>query len=183
MPVDTLRRVRGLVLVGLAIALVIAGAYLIIPIPGSPVPVVLQNLFVVAAGMLLGPVKGGIAVAIYLMMGAIGLPVFSGGGGGLGHLAGPTGGYLFGFLLAAVVSGTISRGAPSAFRDALAAVTGMLIVYLVGVPRLKAVLDLSWGAALTAGALPFLVGDAIKAAAAVGAVRLARRALPETEVP
>ena len=182
MPLETLRRVRGLVLLGLVISLIIAGAYLIIPIPGSPVPVVLQNLFVVAAGMLLGPVKGGLAVAIYLLMGAIGLPVFSGGGGGLGHLAGPTGGYLVGFLAAALAAGTICRGTPRPSRDLLGAVVGMLFVYLVGAPRLKAVLDISWGAALTAGFFPFLIGDALKAAAAVGAVRLARRVLPETEV-
>lgn len=182
MPLKTLRRVRGLVLLGLVISLIIAGAYLIIPIPGSPVPVVLQNLFVVAAGMLLGPVRGGLAVAIYLLMGAIGLPVFSGGGGGLGHLAGPTGGYLLGFLFAAVAAGALSRGKPRLFRDVVAAVVGMLVVYVVGVPRLKTVLDVSWGAALSVGFFPFLIGDALKAAAAVGAVRLARRVLPETEV-
>ncbi|MFP4431159.1 MAG: biotin transporter BioY [Spirochaetota bacterium] len=182
MALETLRRVRGLVLLGLAIALIIAGAYLIVPIPGSPVPVVLQNLFVVAAGMLLGPVRGGLAVAIYLLMGAVGLPVFSGGGGGLGHLAGPTGGYLVGFPAAALAAGTICRGTPRPSRDVLGAVVGMLMVYLVGVPRLKAVLDISWGAALTVGFFPFLIGDALKAAAAVGAVRLARRALPEIEV-
>ncbi len=87
----TLRRVRGLVLIGFAIALITAGAYLVLPIPGSPVPVVLQNFFVVATAMLLGPVRGGAAVIIYLLMGAVGLPVFAGGAAGLGHLAGPTG--------------------------------------------------------------------------------------------
>lgn len=182
MALETLHRVRGLVLLGLMISLIIAGAYLLVPIPGSPVPVVLQNFFVVVGGMLLGPVRGGLAVAIYLLMGAIGLPVFSGGGGGLGHLAGPTGGYLVGFLLAAVAAGAVSRGTPRLYRDILGAVVGMLSVYLVGVPRLKAVLDITWGVALSAGFFPFLVGDAIKTAAAVGAVRLARRVLPETEV-
>ena len=182
MALDTLQRVRGLVLIGLSIALIIAGAYIIIPIPGSPVPVVLQNLFVVASGLLLGPIKGGVAVLIYLLMGAIGLPVFSGGGAGLAHLAGPTGGYLLGFVAAAVVAGGISGRHPSLRRDSVAAVLGMIAVYLFGVPRLKVVLDMSWSAALAAGFLPFLIGDAVKVIAAVAAVRVARRALPESEV-
>jgi biotin transport system substrate-specific component len=166
---------------GLTIALIIAGAYIIIPIPGSPVPVVLQNLFVVAAGLLLGPIKGGLAVLIYLLMGAIGLPVFSGGGAGLAHLAGPTGGYLLGFVAAAVIAGALSGRNPPLWRDLVAAILGMLVVYLFGVPRLKMVLDMSWSAALAAGFVPFLLGDAIKAVAAVAAVRLARRALPDSE--
>ena len=86
-----------LVLASLMAALIAVGGYLAIPI--GPVPIVLQNLFVLVAALLLGSKWGSAAVAVYLLAGACGLPVFAGGGGGLGHLFGPRGGYLFGFLV------------------------------------------------------------------------------------
>ena len=178
---ELVSRVRYLVLIALAVALIIAGAYLMVPIPGSPVPVVLQNLFVVVAGMVLGPLKGTAAVAIYLAMGALGLPVLSGGSGGIAHFAGPTGGYLIGFLAATLLSGVIARGRPTMWRDACAAIAGMVVIYILGVPWLKTVLDLSWPGAAAAGLFPFLFGDAVKVFAAVGTARLARRTLGEQE--
>ena len=88
-------------------ALITVGAYLSFPLPGSPVPVVVQNFFVIVAGMLLGPRHGVAAVAVYLVLGAVGFPVFSGGSGGVAHLVGPTGGYLLGYLPAVFVSGAL----------------------------------------------------------------------------
>ena len=178
---ELISRVRYLVLVALAVALIIAGAYLIVPIPGSPVPVVLQNLFVVVAGMVLGPVRGTAAVGLYLAMGAAGLPVLAGGSGGIAYFAGPTGGYLIGFLAAALFSGVVARGRPGVVRDTIAAVAGMVVIYLFGVPWLKTVLDLSWPGAAAAGLFPFLFGDAVKVVVAVATARLARGVLREQE--
>jgi len=181
----------ALVLASLFAALTAVGAYISIPIPGSPVPVVAQNLFVLLAGMLLGWRWGAASIGAYLVVGILGLPVFSGGRGGVAHLFGPTGGYLIGFLVAATLAGFIVHGSGgpswldastkrptegaatrSVRRDIVAAVAGSAAIYAFGVPWLKVVTHMSWPAAVAAGILPFLVGDALKSAAAVAAVRL-----------
>jgi biotin transport system substrate-specific component len=81
------------------------GAILSFPIPGSEVPVSMQTLAVILAGALLGPVRGGLAVALYLLAGTLGLPVFAEGRFGIQVLLGPTGGFLFGFLIVGSLSG------------------------------------------------------------------------------
>lgn len=155
------------VLVCLFAALISVGAYIAVPLPGTPVPIVLQNLFIMLAAMILGPRWGSAAVALYLCLGALGLPVFSGGAGGLAVFLGPTGGYLAGYLPGVVVMGLVSRlGRRALWKYAAAAVLGMAIVYALGLLRLRAVLDSGWPRALAAGLVPFLPGDAIKIALA-----------------
>ncbi|HRS64626.1 MAG TPA: biotin transporter BioY, partial [Spirochaetia bacterium] len=90
-------------------ALIATGTFIVIPVPGSPVPIVLQNMLAVMAGMILGPIAGGASVLLFLVAGALGLPVFSGARGGLAILAGPTGGYLFGYLGGAILAGLIVK--------------------------------------------------------------------------
>lgn len=149
----------------------------------QPVPFSLQSLFVVLAALLLPPAWAIAAMGVYVLLGAIGLPVFAQGGSGLGILAGPTGGYLVGFILAAGVGSVVRRAlagrrAESFVGDVAAAVTASLAVYAVGVPWLAASADLPLGAAVVGGMLPFVAGDAAKAFAAVGlaaAIRRARR--------
>ena len=163
-------------------ALTAAGAYLAIPI--GPVPIVLANLFIILAGLLLGPRWGLASVALYLFLGALGLPVFAGGAGGIGHFAGPTGGYLLGYLPAVFVVGLISRqphtdaegmqGHVVLGKDIIAATAGSLIVYACGLPWLMAVTKMTLSGAVAAGMLPFLPGDGLKIAAAVVVVRYAR---------
>lgn len=181
-------RLHGAALTASFTALIAVGAYLSFPLPGSPVPVVAQNFFVVAAGMLLGPRLGVISVAGYLTLGALGFPVFAGGSGGIAHFAGPTGGYLVGFVLSAYVSGAVLRfgagaGAPDHHaqddgeaagsrrfgpgRAAVAAALGFAAVYLCGVPVLVLVTGLEPLAAVAIGVLPFLPGDLIKTVAVV----------------
>jgi biotin transport system substrate-specific component len=168
---------RRTVLSALFTALIIVGAYISFPLPVSPVPIVLQNLFVLLAGLLLGRRWALGAVALYLLLGLIGLPVFSAARGGLAHFLGPTGGYLIGFLLAAGLAATIVGTAPRLWREIVAVVVGTISIYLIGVPWLKVVADMSWPSALAAGLTPFLIGDALKAAAAVGIARLLRPVL------
>lgn len=147
-------------------SLIALGAYLSVPI--GPVPVVLQNLFVLLAGLLLGGKWGLASVGIYLLVGAAGLPVFAEGKGGLAHLAGPRGGYLLGFALAAYVAGSLSeRGRSRLSIDALAAGLGALMIYACGVPWLKMQTGMTWQKAITVGMLPFLLPDGFKVAAAV----------------
>lgn len=156
-------------------ALIAVGAYVHIPLPISPVPIVLQNLFVLLAGLLLGARWALTAMGIYLLVGAIGIPVFSGGKGGLAHFMSPTGGYLIGFAVCAGGVGFISeKFGRRASTDILAVILGSLLVYVFGVPWLKMVADMSWQKAVVAGMLPFLPGDAIKAAAAILLARAIR---------
>jgi biotin transport system substrate-specific component len=162
----TSTQLRMTVYASLMAALTAAGAYLSIPI--GPVPIVLQNLFVFLSGLLLGCRWGLASVGVYLLAGALGLPVFAGGAGGLARLVGPTGGYLLGYLPAVFVIGWISgksRGRP--VGDILAMCCGALIVYLCGVGWLRVVTGMTLGKALAAGMYPFLPGDALKIIAAV----------------
>lgn len=149
----------------LFVALIAVGAFIAIPI--GPVPIVLQNMFVLLAGLLLGPVWGLACVAVYLIIGLAGLPVFAGGTSGLGKLFGPTGGYLLGYLPCVFITASVSKclGKKPAF-DILAMVLGSLIVYAAGVPWLKAVTGMSLEKALMAGMAPFLIGDVLKIVAA-----------------
>jgi biotin transport system substrate-specific component len=164
------RHTINITLTALFAALIAAGAFISIPIPGSPVPIVLQNLFILLSGMILGPLWGCGAVGLYLLAGAIGAPVFAGGTGGFVRFMGPTGGFLIGYVLVALIAGLIA-GRPRAetprWRLAIAAVLGMFMSYVPGIPWLKLVLDTSWQGAFAAGLLPFFAGDLIKALAAI----------------
>jgi biotin transport system substrate-specific component len=160
------QQLKRMVYAALMAALTAAGAYIAIPI--GPVPIVLQNLFVMLAGMLLGSRWGSISIGVYLIAGAAGLPVFAGGTGGIGKFVGPTGGYLLGFLAAAYLIGMISeRGRGRVINDVLAMVAGTAIIYAFGVPWLKVITGMSLSKAIAVGMLPFLIGDGIKIAAAV----------------
>ncbi|MBW1988707.1 MAG: biotin transporter BioY [Deltaproteobacteria bacterium] len=188
----SLESVRNMVLASLLAALMAAGAWIAVPV--GPVPVVLQNMFVLLAGLLLGPRWGAASVAVYLLAGLAGLPVFSGGGGGPGHFLGPTGGYLVAYLPAVWLVGLLSnaggrvqdanhRPGRAMAMDVLAMAVGMILVYALGVARLQAVTRLPWNRAVALGMLPFLPGDALKIAAAAAIARMARPLLGRENAP
>ncbi|MDR1787895.1 MAG: biotin transporter BioY [Treponema sp.] len=162
----------GLSFTALFAALIAAGAFVSIPVPLSPVPIVLQNFFAVLAGLVLGPLWGGTAAALYLAAGALGAPIFAGFSGGPGSFMGPTGGFLVGYFLAALTAGGIAgrprlpRRTPF-WRVILASIAGFIFVYVPGIPWLKYILNVDWYKALALGLFPFVIGDAVKAAAAV----------------
>ncbi len=170
--------VKSIVLVAAFTALVIVGAIFSFPAPWNPlVPFTLATMFVILSGMLLGPWRGIAVTGLYLLLGILGLPVFAGGTGGAQILAGPTGGFLIGYVLAALLSGLIVRGGNGGWVSlSLAALAGTLIIYLPGLPwmhyRLIGLVD-DWSWASTWGkyTAPFLIGDFVKAAAAVVIVR------------
>ena len=171
-------QLRMTVYASLLAALTAAGAYLSIPV--GPVPIVLQNLFILLAGLLLGSRWGLASVSIYLLAGTCGLPVFAGGLGGIGRILGPTGGYLVGYLPAVYVVGFISeRTGQRAVFDLIAMVCGSIIVYVSGVAWLKLLTGMTLGKTLTVGVLPFLPGDALKIAAAL-AIATALRPIIKT---
>jgi biotin transport system substrate-specific component len=134
--------------------------------------VVLQNFFALLSGLILGPALGSAAVGLYLLAGAVGAPVFAGASGGFVRFFGPTGGFLFGYLLAALCAGLIAgRPRPetktSLGRIIPAVLAGFLVIYVPGLIRLKFAIDKPWDAVFTAGFIPFFAGDLVKAAAAV----------------
>jgi len=177
MPMEKLMRT---VLASLMAALTAVGAYLHVPI--GPVPIVLSGLFVLLSGLLLGSRWGLASMALYLLVGAIGMPVFAGGKGGFPHFFGPTGGYLFGYVLAAWLTGALSeRFRGLLMGDIFAVVAGSIAIYLLGVPWLKFVTQMSWTKALVVGMVPFLIGDAVKASVALGLARAVRPMLRRTE--
>jgi len=160
-----INQLRMIVFASLLAALMAAGSYLAVPI--GPVPIVLQNMFVLLAGLLLGSRWGLASVAVYLLTGACGLPVFAGGMGGIGRLVGPTGGYLIGYLPAVFLVGYISeKGDARTGYDVLAMICGTIALYACGVSWLKILTGMTWSKALAAGMYPFLIGDALKIAAA-----------------
>jgi biotin transport system substrate-specific component len=145
-------------------ALIAASAFVAIPL--GPVPFTLQVLVVLLAGLVLGPRSGALAVGAYLVLGLV-APVYAGGASGVGVLFGPTGGYLWGFVLAAVTSGVVARRSGPGFAGlTVAALAGLVPIYVLGTAWLALQLHLSAEAAVAAGALPFLAADLVKAGAA-----------------
>jgi biotin transport system substrate-specific component len=139
-----------------------------VPLPFTPVPISGQTLGVLLVGALYGPRRAALALAAYVAEGAAGLPVFSMGRAGLPVLLGPTGGYIVGFLPAAVLAGALAGAVAPVWRRAAGLVLASLVVYLVGAPWLAAVTGVPLDRALATGVLPFLPGDAIKVALVLG---------------
>ncbi len=159
-------RVRALLITETAVfaGLIAAGGW--VSIPFFPVPFTLQTLFILLSGAMMRKYAV-YPVGLYLGAGALGMPVFHGGMAGIGVLMGPTGGYLIGFLPAAVVAGAGYRGTGEVRRVAgLFAATG--VIYLFGVAWLSISGPIPLGQAILIGVLPFLIGDALKLAAAYG---------------
>ncbi|MCF8052477.1 MAG: biotin transporter BioY [Desulfobacterales bacterium] len=165
-------QVRMMVYTALMAALTAAGAWIAIPI--GPVPIVLQNMFILLAGLVLGSRWGTASVAVYLLAGACGLPVFAGGMGGIGRFVGPTGGYLVGYLPAVFLLGRVSEKRPTVLFDVIGMILATAVIYGVGTAWLHALTGLSWPKTLAVGMIPFLPGDAVKIVAAAGIARALR---------
>lgn len=159
------QQIKTMVYTALFVALITIGSFIFIPI--GPVPIVLQNMFVLLSAIILGPLQASICVGIYLLSGFAGLPVFAGGVSGLGKLVGPTGGYLIGYLPAVLVTGYISKTLGKKLSSYIIAMSiGSLFIYSIGVPWLMVVASLNLKKALIVGMYPFLIGDVLKIIAA-----------------
>ena len=158
-----------------------------IVLPWSPVPVTGQTFAVLLAGVLVGRWWGGISLAIYASLGAAGVPWFAGWGSGLGYLAGPTGGYIIGFILAALFLGhftdTYIRSRSFLSMLGLMLLANFILIYVPGLLQLGLWLNLVKGepatftTLLSLGALPFIAGDITKA---VMAAAIARGVTPKS---
>jgi biotin transport system substrate-specific component len=160
-------RVRDVLVVVVGALLTAACAQISIKIPGSPVPLTGQTFAVVLVGAGLGARRGGLSMLLYVALGLV-LPVYASGAQGTGVLFGSSGGYLFGFVLAAWAMGLIAErgGDRRVVSAALAFAVGQLLIFGVGVPWLKVDTSQSWGWAIHEGFTIFILGGVIKAALA-----------------
>jgi len=165
---------RGMAVLGCSL-LVALSAQIAIPLPFTPVPITAQTLAVLLGGAMLGARGGAMAMLLYLGYGVLGWPVFAGGRAGVGHLLGPTGGYLWGFVLAAFVTGALAeRGWDRQWGTALGAMgIGQVVIYLLGI--LGLVRFVPADRVLALGVWPFLPGDLLKVLIAAGLLPLAWR--------
>ena len=125
-------RIKDIVLCGLFAALISIGTFIKIPTP--LLPITLQTLFVVLAGLLLGSKNGAIAVVIYVVIGLLGIPVFT-QGGGLAYILNPTFGYILSFIIGAWVAGFIAeKFKPSILTWTLAGIIAIILIYAIGIP-------------------------------------------------
>jgi biotin transport system substrate-specific component len=140
-------------------------------IPHEPVPFTLQTLFVVLAGAFLGWRNGIISVVSYLLLGALGIPIFAGAAAGLPALVGTTAGYLMGFIMAAGIVGTLIKANDSSLWTVLSMFIGFVLIFACGAFYLNVVFIHNWRVSVTQGFLIFSYWDLIKLTAAVGIYR------------
>ena len=154
--------------IGLMTAVLCILGPLTIPIPISVVPISFTNLAIYIIVYILGWKKGTITYLLYFMIGLAGVPVFSGFGAGFGKLAGPTGGYLIGFIFMTIITGVIVEAFPGKKGMHLVGmVIGLIISYTLGTVWLTYQLDLGMKEGLLMAVVPYLPGDALKIVAAL----------------
>lgn len=161
-------KIHNLTFIGLLAALICVLAPISFPIPISPVPISMAFLAVYFCAIVGGMKRGTISVVVYILLGGIGVPVFAGWTAGFQKLAGPTGGYLIGYLFLAAITGYFA----DRFEDNLpiclfGMIMGTLICYLFGTVWLAVLMKVSFGKALFMGVIPYLPGDAVKIALAL----------------
>ena len=175
------QKTKMLARAALLAALTAVGAFIKIPLGYSSIT--LQFFFTAMAGCLLGPYWGAASQGVYVLLGLVGLPIFT-LGGGFGYVLQPTFGFLLGLIPTAAVIGALTRRNASPVRVALACVVGLAVLYAVGVPYMVLILNgymgkgMSVSRLLWAGMLPFLPGDAIKIAVTALLCPLLRKRIP-----
>ena len=160
--------VKSIVLCAMFAALCCATAPISIPLPGG-VPITLQTAAVFLAALLLGPLYGFVAVLVYVLLGAVGLPVFAGFSGGIGSLVGMSGGFIMSWPFAALLAGFIyfkfgrnKKGVVKYAEMIVAMLLGSVVIYVVGLTQFIFLTKMSIQASLLACMVPFIPGDLLK---------------------
>lgn len=173
---------RDIVFIALFAAIMASlAAFPPITLPLAGVPITAQSLGVMLAGGVLGAVRGGLSMVLFLGLVAIGLPILSGGRGGFAVFLGPTGGFLVGWIVAAFAIGFMSERLwqrltfPIAFGICI--LGGVLLLYAIGVPWVAFAAEVPLRVALT-GSLAFIPGDIVKALIAAGVIVTVKRSYP-----
>ena len=169
-----------LIFVPLFAALIAVSGFIAFPLPGTPVPIVLQNMMPILASGLLGGLYGTASTVLFLIAGLLGLPVFSGGRGGIAHLLGPTGGFLIGYLAAAAFLiiffrkpgakdlALVSSGKNNSIKlisylkIIAASFSGFALIYVFGIARFMQLTNRGLFESLSLACIPYLPGDFIK---------------------
>lgn len=174
---NTYRKTSNMLMCGLFAALTGVAAGIVIPIPFTPVPVSMATLAVMVAGGVLGSRLGTVSMIVYLLIGAFGVPVFSGFTGGIGRLAGPTGGFLIGYVAMVFVVGFMIEkfGTRGVIVNCAAMVLGTGICYGIGTGWFMAVTGSVLWTALVSCVFPFLIGDVVKILVAAWLVQRLRK--------
>lgn len=154
---------KDLILIAMFAALTVVLAQITIPLPFTPVPITLTPLAFLIAGALLGPYKGGLSILIYVLLGMTGLPVFAGFSGGIGILFGPTGGYIIGFILGAMIVGFLMYLFPRKIGGyIIAMIIGTIACYTLGTIWFMISLDRKLLESLFLCVIPYIPGDILK---------------------
>ncbi len=157
-----------------------------IPVPAVPVPITAQTLGVMLAGAVLGARRGFLAILLFLVLVAVGLPLLAGGRGGLAVFAGPSAGFLYAWPLGALVTGLLTEAFWRRFNLAWALVAtlvgGIGVIYAIGIPFISVFAGISLSTAFT-GSLVFVPGDVVKAVVAAVVAVTVRRAYPVIDRP
>lgn len=170
---------RDLIITALFTSLTAVGGFISIPL--GPIPITLQTLFVVLSGLILGAKLGALSQITYVILGLIGLPVFSGGSGGLSSVISPTFGFLMSFIVAAYVIGKLTEKNKSLSKIIYSVILGSIVIYAIGVPYFYFIFtnylgkNINFYSALKYACIPFIPGDVIKA---IIAIILAKQLIP-----
>ncbi len=158
-------KTKKMILYALFAALTAVCSMISIPLPFTPVPINLATLSVFLAGGLLGSKGGAVSQLVYVLLGAIGLPVFAGFTGGFGHITGPTGGYIIGYVSAAWLTGfMVEKLGQGYYKNIISMTAGLAVCYLLGTVWFMYITSTGLIAALMLCVVPFLLGDALKIA-------------------
>ena len=168
-------RLRNVALIAVGALLIFVTSRIVIPLPGTPIPITGQTFGVLLVGGALGFRRGALSIALYILIGLIGLPFFAEGKGGLAVILGARGGYLVGFLAAGALVGRLAEmGWDRRILGALGAMAiGNVLIYVIGVPWLMVVARLDPATAIAQGLTPFILGDALKLILAAAAFPVA----------
>lgn len=168
---------RSIARCGVLVALLAASAWITVPL--GPVPFTMQTFVLALLPQVVSTRDAVFTVVVYLLLGAVGVPVFSGFQGGLGVLMGPTGGYLLGFAAGMPVAGAVAHAdvLPRRARGVAAGIALLAVSYTLGTLQLMNVYGIDAPAALTVAVVPFVVPDVVKVAMSVGVAERINRAL------
>lgn len=172
----SLGQTRRMTLIAVNVALLAISAYISFPLPFTPAMVTALTIVVNLAAFTLRPKEAGLTLFIWILLGSVGVPVFVGGTAGVSRLVGPTGGFIIGFWIAAIIMSAV-RGQHHSFKALMAAgvFVGMPVIYICGCIGMYAVAGIGVWATLISAVFPFIFGDLVKtAAAALIASRLHR---------
>jgi biotin transport system substrate-specific component len=162
-PQEPILSVRSMTKMAICVAFCCVTAYISFPLPFTPGMVTALTLAMGLAAFVLTPAQTLLALAVYVLMGCIGLPVFVGGTAGVGRLFGPTGGYIWSWLIAYPLVSAMKGARPDFRRYVLVNIfVGTTVTYLGGVLQMMAVMDLSFGKVMVMAVLPYIPGDIMK---------------------